>query len=76
LVLIGEHANDFHKDRTQIGTRNWIWWEIEQSKTEGNRLIAVKIKSTNETPNPLLNAGAKWALSFTQDAVLNAINEA
>jgi MTH538 TIR-like domain (DUF1863) len=76
LVIIGEHANDFHIDKAQIGTRNWIWWEIEQSKAEGNSLIAVKISSTNPTPDPLLDSSAKWAMSFTQEAILKAIDQA
>lgn len=76
LVLIGEYANATHADSAKLGTRNWIWWEIEQSKREGNGLIAVKIKSTNPTPEPLRNANASWSMSFTQDAVLKAINEA
>ncbi len=76
LVLIGEHANDKHKDSVKIGTQNWIWWEIEQSKAEGKGLIAVKIKSTNPTPDPLYNSGATWAMSFTQDEILKAINKA
>lgn len=76
LVLIGAEANAKHKDSEKIGTRNWIWWEIEQSKTEKNGLIAVKIVSTNPTPDPLKDAGAKWAMSFTQEAILKAINDA
>lgn len=76
LVIIGEYANDYHEDSALIGSRNWIWWEIEQSKAEGNSLIAVKLKSTYLTPDPLLNAGAKWAMSFTQEAILKAIDEA
>jgi hypothetical protein len=75
LILVGSAANSPHKDRVQIGSRNWIWWEIEQSKSEGNRLIAVKIDSGNPTPDPLYNSGAHWAMSFTQDAILKAINE-
>ncbi len=75
LVIIGAHANDYHADRAKIGTRNWIWWEIEKSKEEGKRLIAVKLASTNPTPDPLYNSGAAWAMSFTQDPVLKAINE-
>ena len=75
LVLIGAYANTTHRDSARIGTRNWIWWEIEQSKTEGNRLIAVKLESDNPTPDPLYNAGATWAMSYTQDAIINAINE-
>jgi hypothetical protein len=76
LVLVGAYANTLHKDSAKIGSRNWIWWEIEQSKASGNRLIAVKLERSNPTPDPLLNSGATWAMSFTQDAILKAINEA
>ena len=75
LVLIGAYANTEHADSAKIGTQNWIWWEIEQSKAAGNRLIAVKIKSDNRTPDPLYNSDVKWAMSFTVDAILKAINE-
>lgn len=76
LVLVGEYANSPHADRVKIGTRNWIWWEVEQSKAEGKGLIAVKLKNTNPTPDPLLNSGAKWAMAFDRDPILRAINEA
>ena len=76
LVLIGEYANSRHQFSERIGTRNWIWWEIEQSKAEGNRLIAVKLKASNPTPDPLLNADVTWATSFTQEAILKASNDA
>lgn len=58
LVIVGQHANDTHRDSALIGARNWIWWEIEQSKAEGNKIIAVKINSTNPTPNPLYGCNA------------------
>ena len=76
LVLIGEYANTRHEFSERIGTRNWIWWEIEQSKAEGNGLIAVKLKASNPTPDPLLNSGATWAMSFTQEAILEATHDA
>jgi len=76
LVLVGADANATHADSAQIGSRNWIWWEIERSKLEGNGLIAVKIQNENPTPDPLYGAGAKWAMSFTQEAILNAVNQA
>lgn len=75
LVLVGAYANTTHRDSVKIGTRNWIWWEIEQSKVERKRLIAVKLKNDNPTPDPLYNSSAKWAMSFTQDAIIKAINE-
>lgn len=76
LVIIGEHANDTHADSVEIGIRNWQWWEIEKSKAEAKRLIAVKISSGNPTPDPLLNSGASWAYSFTVEAILKAIDAA
>ncbi len=76
LVLVGAHANDWHKDSAKIGTRNWIWWEIEKSKEEGNKLIGVKLNASYASPDPLKNSNAKWANSFTLDAILKAINEA
>ena len=76
LVLIGAYAITRHQFSERIGTRNWIWWEIEQSKAEGNRLIAVKLKASNPTPDPLLNADVTWATSFSQEAILEACNDA
>lgn len=75
LVLIGAYANAKHEDSVDIGTQNWIWWEIEKSKIEGNQLIAVKIDFKNPTPQPLYGSNAKWAMSFTENAIVKAINE-
>jgi len=76
LVIVGAQTNNFHRDWALIGERNWQCWEIQQSKREGKKLIAVKIHSTNPTPAPLLSAGASWAFSYTEAAILNAINAA
>lgn len=76
LIIVGKHANSYHPDRAKIGTRNWQWWEIEKSKEEDKKFIAVKIERSNASPEPLKNVGAKWAHSFNVDAILKAINEA
>lgn len=76
LVLVGEHANSYHRDSAKIGERNWIWWEIKQAKAEGKGLIAVKLNSTNPTPDPLYNSGATWAMLFERDPILKAIRDA
>lgn len=76
LVIIGAHANSNHPDRDEIGTRNWQWWEIEKSHEEDNKFIAVKIKSSNSTPDPLYGKGATWAHSFSVDSIIKAINKA
>lgn len=74
LVIVGEHANERHSDYLLIGDRNWQWWEINKAKSLGKKLIAVKIKSTNPSPEPLLKSGTSWAMSFTVDSILKAIN--
>lgn len=76
LVLVGAYANTRHADSVLIGDRNWQWWEINQAKANAKKLIAVKISSTNASPDPLLNSGAKWAKSYTVEAIREAIDEA
>ncbi len=74
LAIVGASANSYHRDRLLIGARNWQWWEIQKGKDEGKRLIGVKISRFYDSPLPLQNAGAKWALSFNVPAILVAIN--
>lgn len=76
LVVIGEHANSYHRDRAEIGERNWQWWEINKSYAEGKKLIGLKIDSSYSSPEPLLGKNASWAYSFNVDAILKAINGA
>lgn len=76
LVLVGKYANAHHKDWMAIGFRNWINFEISESKAAGNKLIAVKLDRTNESPEQLLGAKANWAMAFSHDAILRALNEA
>lgn len=76
LVVIGEYANSYHPDSTAIGERNWQWWEIKESLAAGNRMVAVKVKREYESPTPLLGVDATWALSFTVDSIINAIDRA
>ena len=76
LVVVGNHANSYHPKRDEIGSRNWQWWEIEKSAEEsGRKFIAVKIESTNASPEPLRGKGATWARSFKVESILKAINE-
>lgn len=76
LVIIGEYANTRHKDAALIGEINWINWEIKKNIEEGNKLVAIKIDKSNDSPNAILGQDASWALSFTQDAIIKALSEA
>ena len=73
LVIIGEEANKKHKDSKEIGYKNWLNFEIARSKANGNKRVGVKINATYESPDEILNSGARWAMSFTQEAIVKAL---
>lgn len=76
LVIVGKYANEIHKDYKEIGEKNWINWEIKKAKELNKKLVAVKIDSTYESPDQLYNSGATWAMSFKQDKIIKALNDA
>lgn len=76
LVIIGKEANKKHPDSAEIGYKNWINYEIAKSKANLNKLVAVKLDKSFESPDELLGSGASWAMSFSQSAIIKALNEA
>lgn len=76
LVIVGEEANEGHIDSIQIGYKNWLNFEIAQSKSNSNKLVGVKLASTNQSPEELLNSGVSWAMSFTQEKIIEALDKA
>lgn len=76
VVLVGKEANKQHSDYMEIGYKNWINYETAKSKAHGNKLVAVKLSSTNTSPDELLGSGATWAMSFKLESIIKALNEA
>ena|SRR3989338_1907429 len=76
LVIIGKEVNKLHRHSRLIGFKNWINFEIHQSRENGNKIVAVKLDRENESPDELTGAGASWAMSFNQAAIIKALNEA
>lgn len=76
LVIVGKEANKLHKDWQLIGHRNWINFEIHQSKFYKKRIAAIKLDRLYESPEELLRANASWAMSFTQPSIIDALNRA
>jgi len=76
LVIVGKYANSQHQDYIKIGYKNWQNFEIAKSKKHSNKLIVVKIDKSNTSPEELLNSGASWAMSFTQAAIIKALDDA
>lgn len=75
FVIVGKEANKQHKDHKEIGFKNWINFEINRSKANNNKLLAIKLDKSYESPDELKNAGASWAYSFTEDSILNALKK-
>lgn len=76
LVIIGAEANKAHRDRAKIGFKNWQNFEIAQSVGANNRIVAVKIDRSYESPDELDGAGASWAMCFSDDAITRALRAA
>ena len=76
LVLVGKDANRIHPDSRLIGYRNWQCFEIAKSYEFGNKLIAVKLGSSFTFPEELYGKGASIAYSFTQEAIISALEKA
>ncbi len=75
-MIVGEYANTKDKNSAKIGETNWQNWEIKKAKELKKKLVGVKIDKAYESPSELLNSGASWAISFTQDAIIKALNNA
>lgn len=76
LVLIGKEANKKHKDSEEIGYKNWQNFEIAKSKENNNKLVAIKLDSTNDSPDEIYGSGASWAYSFTKETIIKALDDA
>lgn len=63
LVIVGQYT----------ASSEWVAWEIEKAKELGLSLIGVKIRPSYTSPPGLLNAGASWAMSFTDAGVTAAV---
>lgn len=74
LVIVGKYSNSLHPDRVKIGFSNWQNFEIAQSKSAFNKIVAVKLDRSYESPSELLNCKTCWAMSFTQEAIMKALN--
>lgn len=77
LVIVGKEANKVHRNQHLIGFRNWINFEIHQSKLAGNKLVAVRIQPQYEAPEELNGAIVSWAWGgFQENSIINALNYA
>ena len=63
-----------------VGTKTnkcaWVKWEIEKAVELKKRIVAVKTDRENISPDELLGVGASWAMAFTYDAIVKAIDNA
>ncbi|QAU49673.1 TIR domain-containing protein [Bradyrhizobium guangzhouense] len=60
----------------QSASSDWITWEIQTAVDAKKKLIGVKVEKAYDSPKPLINNGATWALSFNFDAIKKAVESA
>jgi hypothetical protein len=76
LVIVGRYANSLDPRRHLIGYRNWINFEVARSKAAYNRLVAVRLDPGYELPEELVGSSVAIAPSFTEAAIVNALDRA
>lgn len=52
-----------------------VKWEINTASSLNKPIVAVKIDKSYTTPEELNNIGASWAMSFTEDAIVEALSK-
>lgn len=75
LVIVGKSANALHSRHEAIGYRNWINFEIAESRAAGNRIVAVKLDPAFEPPEQLVGARVDWVPSFTRADLLEELTK-
>ena len=53
----------------------WVKWEISKAVELGRKIVAVKINSTNTSPDEIKGVGASWAMSFSFESIKTAIDK-
>ncbi len=76
LVIVGKYANTQHKYWKEIGFRNWINFEVHQSKEHKNKIIAVFLDPRNEEPEEFSGYTVTRVYGFDQKPIVNALNAA
>jgi hypothetical protein len=76
LVLVGKYANTRHKDADKIGYKNWINFEVHQSKVNKNKIIAVLLDIYNQEPDEFKEYAIKRVYGFKEKAIIDALNSA
>jgi len=74
LVIVGKYADTPHPKRALIGYRNWINFEIAKSRTCCNKVAAVKIDPSYQSPEELVTTA--WAFTFDEVSIINALDQA
>ena len=54
----------------------WVKWEISKAVELKKKIVAVKIKSTNTSPDEIIGVRASWAMSFGFESIKTAIENA
>lgn len=74
LVIVGEYANQRHRNSSLIGYRNWINFEIARSIENNNHIVAVILKNHFELPDVLRSTNYTPVYGFSESGIMQGLN--
>ncbi len=74
LVVVGQYANQRHRNATLIEYKNWINFEVARSIDARNRIVAVVLDRSYELPEELRHANYTTVHGFTESGIINGLN--
>lgn len=74
LVLVGQHANERHRNASLIEYRNWINFEVARSIDAHKRIVAVILSNGNELPEELAGTNYTTVRGFSESSIISGLN--
>lgn len=76
LVIVGEYANQRHRNASLIGYVNWINFEVAQSIEARNKIVAVRIDPRFALPEILRTTNYTLVEGFGETGVIRGLDAA
>jgi hypothetical protein len=75
LVIVGRYSNTRHKDAVAIGCKNWINYEIQQSRAYKKKLVVVRLEPQFVLPDQLNGASGILVEGFNHANIIQALKD-
>jgi hypothetical protein len=76
LIVVGEHANERHRNSSLIGYRNWINFEAARSVDAHNSIVVVFLEPWYDAPIELAGQNYTSVFGFTEAGIIAGLDRA